>query len=110
MIGLRWSGMCSPRRLSALVAVMTIGLANGGCTLVKPLVGAVTGPVIILGNSADGGCFNGDWRGIGCALASLAVIGAVGGLVTGIVSDVRVLTESAQDPTDNWWDPFAINR
>ena len=41
--------------------------------------------------------------------AGAAVVGAAAGLVTGIVSDVQVLRGVAADPTNNWWDPFAIN-
>jgi hypothetical protein len=66
--------------------------------------------VVILGHS------NGNLGGCGCSgegvLAALCVVSAVGcaaGLVTGIVSDVRVLCGHADDPCSNWADPFAIN-
>ncbi|MCB9884666.1 MAG: hypothetical protein H6838_04190 [Planctomycetes bacterium] len=83
---------------------------SGGCTLVKPVVGAFTGPVIILGH-CDGdfvcGCSSGE--AALCIAAGLAVVGAAAGLVTGIVSDVQWACGVPGDPTDNWWDPFVTN-
>lgn len=97
------------RTLSAIV--LTAGLATSGCTLCKPVVGAITGPVVILGNSG------GDFSGCGCdggygvvaVLGVLAGVGAVGGLVTGIISDVQALCGEATDPCRNWADPFKTN-
>jgi hypothetical protein len=96
---LRFWPMLRHRRLLAALTV-TACLAQTGCTLAKPIVGIVTGPVIILGNSGGLGC-GCDGRGVACALAVLAVVGAGAGLVTGIISDVRVLAGAANDPSAN---------
>ena len=84
----------------------------GGCTLVKPVIGAVVGPVVILAHSngsvGTGGCGCG-CEGIVAFLAAGAAIGAAGGLVTGIISDVQALDGTAEDPTANWWDPLKTN-
>jgi len=97
-------------RRTSLAALLAISLGTGGCTLCKPLVGAVTGPVVVLANS------NGNWGGCGCdgrAIVAVfvvaAAIGAASGLVTGIISDVQYVCGYADDPTRNWWDPFATN-
>jgi hypothetical protein len=81
-----------------------------GCTLAKPLVGAVTGPIVLLAGTG-GSCCNcgGDGRAVLCLFAFAAAIGAGGGLVTGIISDVQVLTGAADDPCRNWWEPFRTN-
>jgi hypothetical protein len=39
----------------------------------------------------------------------MAAVGAVGGLVTGVISDFQVLTGAADDPCRNWADPFKTN-
>jgi hypothetical protein len=40
----------------------------------------------------------------------MSCCGAVGGLVTGVISDVQVLSGAAEStPTQNWWDPFRTN-
>ena len=91
-------------------AVLALGLGSTGCTLVKPLVGAVVGPAIMLGNS--GGDFSGcgcNGEGIVAALTVMAAVGAGAGLITGIISDVRVICGCSESPTNNWWDPFKIN-
>ena len=100
---------CPGRRL-VLAAVATFAPAMGGCTLVKPVVGAVTGPVIMMGHSNGdfGGC-GCDGRAFLCVFAVMAAVGATGGLVTGIVSDVQVVFGEVENPTNNWWDPFAFN-
>ncbi len=82
-----------------------------GCTLAKPVVGAVTGPVIILGNSSGnlgGGC-GCDGRAVACVFLAMSVVGAGAGLVTGIISDVQAVCGAAPDPTANWFDPFLTN-
>jgi hypothetical protein len=84
--------------------------ASGGCTLVKPVVGAVTGPAVVLAASGGHlGCCCNDWRAAVIVLAVASGIGACGGLVTGIISDVQWLCGNAEDPTRNWHHPFAIN-
>lgn len=91
-----------------LVLGCAAALGNGGCTLVKPLVGIVAGPAIILG---DGGstCFCGDGRAVAVAFVGMAAAGAVCGLVTGVISDCQVLFGSPADPTANWYDPLRTN-
>lgn len=86
-------------------------LATGGCTLVKPAIGAVVGPILILSEPAGGlgggcGC---DGRGVAAAFAALMAVGAAIGLVTGVVSDVQALSGAAADPTANWWHPMKTN-
>ena len=102
--------MVARRYLLGLAAALVLCLGCGGCTLVKPVVGAFVGPVVMLGNSA--GDFSGcgcNGEGILCALGIMAAVGAGAGLITGIVSDVRVVCGFCEDPTNNWWDPFKIN-
>src|SRR5690606_36995313 len=83
-------------------------LRTGGCTPVKPVVGAVAGPAVLL--SGTGSCFcRCDGRAAVAVLGVAAAAGAVVGLVTGIVSDVQALSGEAEDPTANWWDPFKTN-
>lgn len=95
-------------RSTALLALALSPAA--GCTLVKPVVGAFTAPIQVLGNSNGQWCgCSGDGRGIVLVFAVVAAVGAVGGLATGIVSDVNVLRGVADDPCANFWDPFATN-
>lgn len=105
--------MFAPRRVLSLAAVLALGLGSSGCTVVKPLVGALTGPVIMLGNSdgefAQSCCQSCDGRAIVCAIGVMAAVGAGAGLITGIISDVRVVCGCSEYPTNNWWDPFKIN-
>ena len=105
-------------RSLGLVAAMTICIGTGGCTVVKPVIGAaigaVAGPALLLANSNGSfdscGC---DGRGVVVVLATSAaigvVVGAVCGLVTGAISDVRWVGGYCDDPLANWWDPFKIN-
>jgi hypothetical protein len=100
--------MLRPRLLS-VTFLATMALTSTSCTLTKPLVCAVTGPVVILGRSCDGlGCC-GDPRGIVCVVVLLSAVGAAGGLVTGIISDIHWIAGDASDPTRNLGDPFATN-
>lgn len=86
-------------------------VATGGCTLVKPVVGAIAGPAVVLSGSDGlfGGCGCGDARGVLAVLAVTAAAGAAVGLVTGVISDVQWLSGAASDPTANWADPFKTN-
>ena len=103
--------MPSARRAMMVLLVGTC-LLQSGCTLTKPVVGAFTGPAVLLtGGSGSGwgcGC-RGDGRAVLYLFAVLAVVGAGGGLVTGIISDVQVLTGAASEPCHNWWEPFRTN-
>ena len=103
--------MASLRRFVFATAAAAALSPGSGCTLAKPIVGAFTGPVVMLGHADGGlGCYHGDGRAIVVLLVVMAAVGAGGGLVTGIVSDINVLTGNAPDPCANWWDPFATNR
>ncbi|MBL9076985.1 MAG: hypothetical protein JNL08_05750 [Planctomycetes bacterium] len=95
-------------RSVALAGLCAGVLATGGCTLIKPVVGAVTGPVV-LAASSNGNFCGCDGRGAVAAIGVAAAIGALIGLVTGVVSDVQWLSGAAADPTANWWDPFKTN-
>lgn len=98
------------RRVLPVLALMAC-LGTSGCTLCKPVVGAVTGPIVMLGHS--NGDFNfgcqGDGRAVLVVLALASAVGAGAGLVTGIISDVHALCGDAHDPCHNWWDPFKTN-
>ncbi|MFO1077393.1 MAG: hypothetical protein U1E73_06665 [Planctomycetota bacterium] len=97
-------------RTAALAFLLAGTLGTGGCTLVKPMVGAVTGPIYVLAHtSGNFGCGCDDGRAVAAFLCVSSVIGAVAGLVTGVVSDIQVLCGNASYPAQNWWDPFATN-
>ncbi len=101
--------MFTVRRSLAVLALFGGSLASG-CTLAKPVVGAVTGPVVVLGAlGGGGGCGCTDGRAILVLMAVGSAVGAGVGLVTGIISDVQALTGEAEDPTRNWWDPLKTN-
>ncbi|MFY9345817.1 MAG: hypothetical protein WAT39_25220 [Planctomycetota bacterium] len=100
----------SAARRSLLVLALFGGSLVSGCTLAKPVVGAVVGPVVVLGAlGGGGGCGCGDGRAIVVLLALGSAVGAGAGLVTGIISDVQAITGEADDPTRNWWDPLKTN-
>lgn len=92
-------------------AVLAVVSSSASCsTLVKPVVCAVTAPVYVLGQSANyGAAYSSDGRGVACAIVMVAAVGAAGGLVTGVISDVNMLTGNAPDPFRNIHDPFATN-
>lgn len=98
--------------LLASVLCLVAGVGAGGCTVVKPVIGAVTGPIVMLGQAsgdlASCGC-GGRGEGVVVVLGIMAAVGATVGLVTGVISDVQALTGAAQDPMRNWWDPFKTN-
>jgi hypothetical protein len=97
-------------RQPLLVAVLMAGSLASGCTLCKPVVGAVAGPVVLLGASGgDWGCGCHDGRAVAAVLIVAAGVGAAAGLVTGVISDVQALSGAATDPCRNWWHPFATN-
>jgi tRNA A37 threonylcarbamoyltransferase TsaD len=97
-------------RRSLGVVAFVVFAGSSGCTLAKPVVGVVTGPVVLIGHSNGHiGAPCGDASGIVVALVVMAVSGAVGGLVTGVISDVHALSGAAADPAHNWWDPFKTN-
>jgi hypothetical protein len=98
-------------RIAGVPAILALATATSSCTIAKPIIGALAAPFVILGNSGGaGGCgCDGDGRGWLCAFAFMMAVGAVCGLVTGVVSDVQYLTGAATDPTANWYDPFKTN-
>jgi hypothetical protein len=99
----------SPRSLSGRLPLLALcALLSGGCTLCKPVVGAITGPVLLLGSVGGQGLGNCDGRALGAALCVASVAGAASGLVTGIISDVRWIAGCAE-PALNWHDPFRTN-
>ena len=94
------------RRLLPAVLVGGVAFSSSSCTLAKPVVCAVTAPIYVLGNSTTCGC---DARGALCGLVVISAVGAVGGLVTGIISDINCLTREVDEPYRNLHDPFATN-
>jgi len=102
--------MCRLRTRAFGLVLALLLLATGGCTLVKPVTGAIVGPFVILGGSNGNLCGCGcDGRAVLVALAAMSAVGACVGLVTGIISDVQALDGTAEDPTANWWDPLKTN-
>jgi hypothetical protein len=101
--------MATSLRVPFATALVAVTLS--GCTLAKPIVGAVVGPVVVLGGSGGSGCGCScdDGRAIVALLAIGSAVGAVMGLVTGIISDVQALTGAAPEPTRNWWNPLVTN-
>jgi hypothetical protein len=65
-------------------------------------------PIYVIGNS-DGCNYDCDPRGAACGILVFAAVGAAGGLVTGIMSDINWIAGEADDPTRNLHDPFATN-
>lgn len=96
----------STKRLAMISALVALAFSSTSCTLAKPLVCAVTTPAYLLGKSGACGC---DPRGAACGFLLVAAVGAAGGLVTGIISDINWITGEADDPTRNIGDPFATN-
>ena len=98
-----------PRKRLALAAVMVAAAVSPSCTLAKPVVCAVTAPIYAFGNSGNFCGCRCDGRGALCGLAVISAIGAIGGLVTGIVSDFNYICGYADEPARNLHDPFATN-
>ncbi len=96
----------STKRLLMISVLAVLAFSSTSCTLAKPLVCAVTMPIYVLGNSDCCGC---DPRGAACGILVVAAVGAVGGLVTGVISDINWIAGEADDPTRNIHDPFATN-
>jgi TRAP-type C4-dicarboxylate transport system permease small subunit len=97
------------RKPATAAAAWVLASFLGGCTVVKPVIGALTGPVVILAQPSyhhGGNCHD---EGAVYALVALAAVGAAVGLVTGVVSDYQALTGAVEEPTANWWNPFATN-
>jgi hypothetical protein len=97
-------------RRSLGVVAFVVFAGSSGCTLAKPVVGVVTGPIVLIGHAnGDLGWGCGDGRAIVAVFAVMSAVGAVGGIVTGVISDVHALSGAAADPAHNWWDPFKTN-
>jgi hypothetical protein len=94
------------KRLLLISVLAVLAFSSTSCTLVKPLVCAVTMPIYMLGNSDARGC---DPRAAACGLVVMAAIGAACGLVTGIISDINWIMGEADNPVRNIHDPFATN-
>lgn len=87
--------------------MLAAAFCSTSCTLAKPVVCAISTPAYVLGNgNSSCGC---DPRGAACALLVVAAVGATGGLITGLISDINVLTGEVPDPLRNIHDPFATN-
>jgi hypothetical protein len=101
--------MRSLHRLGLVMALLASSLL-GGCTLGKPIVGALTAPVLVFSDTPVFlGCNEDAQQAACCLFAAVAIAGAIGGLVTGIISDVQYLTGEVDDPFENWWHPFATS-
>lgn len=87
-------------------ALMAAAFCSTSCTLAKPIVCAVTMPIYVLSHSDVCGCRP---EGAACAFLIVSAVGAAGGLVTGIISDINLLTGDVADPIRNLHDPFATN-
>ena len=94
------------RRLAMSAVLMVLALLASSCTLAKPLIGAVTAPAYLL---ASDDCNRFDSCTLPCGVVAMAAAGAVGGFVTGVISDIYWLTGKANDPVRNIHDPFATN-
>lgn len=108
-----------PRLVRRLCVIAFFAAGCHGCTLVKPVVGLVTAPVLALSGyygpiSTPDPSWSDETQPDGGAAAmtivGYTVFGAFGGLVTGVMSDWAAVTSCPTDPTENWWDPFANNR
>jgi len=93
------------KSLLPLLALACLGTPS--CTVTKPLVCAVSTPIQALGHGSLH--IRGDGRAAFCVLAAFSAVGAAGGLVTGIVSDIQILCGATDDPTRNIACAFAIN-
>ncbi|HEB52206.1 MAG TPA: hypothetical protein ENI87_03010 [bacterium] len=99
----------SKKRLLLASALAAAAFSSTSCTLAKPVVCAVTTPVYVLGNAGVWSCGCDDGYVLACGAAVFSVVGIVGGFVTGIISDINVLTGRCHDPIRNLHDPFATN-
>lgn len=97
------------KRLLVASLLMAGAFCSTSCTLAKPFVCAVTTPIYVLGKSSGSGSCGYRPEGAACALLVVSAIGAAGGLVTGIISDINILNGDVDDPTRNFHDPFATN-
>lgn len=97
------------RRLGLVIALLA-STSLGGCTLGKPIVGALTAPVLVFSEvPVFYTCDDGGRQAACCLFGIVAIAGAMSGLVTGIISDVQFLTGEVDDPLHNWWNPFATS-
>ena len=95
------------KRLLTASALAALAFSSTSCTLTKPFVCAITTPAYVIGNGTGNcGC---DPRGAACAFLAVAAVGAAGGLVTGIISDINWIAGNVDDPTRNIGDPFATS-
>ena len=101
------------RRLLLASSLALAASTSTSCTLAKPIVCALTAPVYVIGNSGGGphwcSCNCNDARAYAVVVVAICAVGAVGGLVTGIISDINVLRGVAEDPCRNFANPFATN-
>ena len=94
------------KRLAMSAVLAVLAFLAPSCPLAKPLIGAATAPAYFW---ASDDCNRFDSCTLPCGLVAMAAVGVVGGLVTGVLSDIYWLSGKADDPTRNFYDPFATN-
>jgi hypothetical protein len=100
----------SHSRILMVLALAAVASASTSCTIAKPLVCAITAPAYVLGNSGSPWCgCHCDGEAVLCGIVAISAVGAVSGLVTGIISDVNWVRGVADDPAHNIANPFATN-
>ena len=110
-------------RWFAGLATITTGALAGGCTAVKPVVCAFTYPLDVMSQSAEtpdepGPDYDDIPPPLLCVAApvllplrfvGLSVMGIGGGIVSGLASDLNVITWHFDDPFANLTKPFKTN-
>lgn len=99
------------RLLSPLVLVLALTLNS--CTIAKPVVCALTTPVLFLSSSPclPYGCHCRNAEGLAWGFAAVAAVGVVGGLISGFVSDMNLILGHVDrgDACRNLHNPFRTN-
>ena len=103
-------------------AALALSCLLCSCTITKPVVCTVTWPVLLLTapghqtqlfdhSSGTGDTEYGSGKGAYMLLGFLFAIGPVGGLVTGVISDINVLTgeSTSGHPARNLYHPLLTN-
>ena len=99
------------RLLSPLILLLALNLSS--CTITKPVVCAVTTPVLFLSgsNCLPSGCRCDHSEGLGWLFVGVAAVGVVGGLISGFISDVNLVLGHVErgDACRNLHNPFRTN-
>ena len=111
-----------PRPVRTRWAALTLSCLLCSCTVTKPVVCTFTWPVVFLSSpggqtqlfsdqSATGNTYEDGREGAFFLLGFLFAIGPVGGLVTGVISDINVLTgeSTSGQPARNLHHPLLTN-